>query len=107
MIYPLQKGVPKDIISPVGCNSLVAMMLAYYGTEKERKKSLERGYVKDIGSTVGIQSYRGQGYERAMSRNYFVNSRYLHLYVMVVLSGTRVVRVRWVWEAAPCRWAAS
>ena len=60
-IYPLQKGLLKDIISPVGCNSLVAMMLAYYGAEKERKKSLERGYVKDIGSTVGIQSYRGSG----------------------------------------------
>jgi len=65
-------------------------------------KKLARGHVKDIGSTVGIQSYRGQGYEGAMSGNFFANSRHLHLYVMDVLSGARVGRVRWVWEAAPC-----
>jgi hypothetical protein len=29
--------------------------------EKERKKSLTRGHVKDIGSAEDIQSYRGQG----------------------------------------------
>jgi hypothetical protein len=68
---------------------------------KKRKKSLTRGHAKDTGSTMGIQSYKGQGYEGAKSGNGFVNSRYLHLYVMVVLSGARVVRVRWVWEAAP------
>ena len=50
---------------------------------------------------MGIQSYRGQGYEGAMSGNCFANSPYLHIYVMAVLSGARVVRVRWVWEAAP------
>jgi hypothetical protein len=39
--------------------------------EKERKKSLTRGYVEDIGSAEGIQSYGGQGYEGAMSGKYF------------------------------------
>ena len=57
--------------------------------------------MKDIGSTVGIQFYTGQGYEWAMSGNCFANSRHLHLYVVVVLSGARVVRVQWVWEAVP------
>jgi hypothetical protein len=42
---------------------------------------------------VGIQSYRGQGYEGDKSGNCFTNSRYIQLYVMVVLSGARVVRV--------------
>ena len=37
------------------------------GKEKERKKSLTRGHVEDIGSTMGIQSYEGQGYEGVMS----------------------------------------
>ena len=60
---------------------------------KERKKFLIRGHVEDIGSTVGIQSYRGQGYEEAMSGNCFANFRHLHLYVMDVFSGARVVRV--------------
>ena len=49
--------------------------------------------MKDIGSKVGIQSYRGQGYEGAMSGDCFANSQYLPLDVMVVLSGARVVRV--------------
>ena len=62
--------------------------------KRKKEKSLSRGHVKDIGSTVGIQSYRGQGYEGDMSGNCFANSRHLHLYVMVVLSGARVVRVR-------------
>ena len=31
--------------------------------KKERKKSLTRGHVKDIGSATGIQFYSGQGYE--------------------------------------------
>ena len=57
--------------------------------------------MKDIGSTVGIQSYRGQEYEGAMSGNNFANSLQLQLYVMVLLSGARVVRVLRVWEAAP------
>jgi len=69
---------------------------------QERKKSLTRGHVKDIGSATDIQSYRGQGYEGTMSGNYFANSRHLHLYVMVLLSGARVVRARWAWEASPC-----
>jgi hypothetical protein len=30
-------------------------------SNKERKKSLTRGHVKGIGSTMGIRSYRGQG----------------------------------------------
>jgi hypothetical protein len=45
--------------------------------KKERKKSLTRGHVNDIGSTVGIQPYWGQGYEGAKSGNCFENSRYL------------------------------
>jgi hypothetical protein len=35
--------------------------------KRERKKSLTRGHVKDIGSAKGIQFYRGQGYEGAIS----------------------------------------
>ena len=69
--------------------------------EKEGKKSRTRGHVKDIGSTVGIQLYRGQGYEGAMSGDCFTNFWHLHLYVMAVLSGARVVRVRWVLRRPP------
>jgi hypothetical protein len=58
----------------------------------KRKKSLTRGHVKDIGSIVGIRSYRGQGYEGAMSGDCFENFWHLHLYVMAVLSRARVVR---------------
>ena len=53
------------------------MDLAYKGLgdieerKKERKKSLTRGHVKNIGSAEGIQSYRGQGYEGAMSGECF------------------------------------
>jgi hypothetical protein len=39
--------------------------------KKKRKKSLTRGHVKDIGSAWGIQSYRGQGYEGAISGKCF------------------------------------
>ena len=35
--------------------------------KKEIKKLLTIGHVKDIGSAWGIQSYRGQGYEGAIS----------------------------------------
>ena len=49
--------------------------------------------MKDIGSTVGIRSYRGQGYEGVMTGKCIANSQHLHLYVMVVLSGALVVRV--------------
>jgi hypothetical protein len=49
--------------------------------------------MEDIGSIVGIQSYEGQGYEGVMSGKCIATSRHLHLYVMAVLSGARVVRV--------------
>ena len=37
------------------------------GRRKERKKSLAREHVKDVGSAEGIQSYKGQGYEGAIA----------------------------------------
>jgi len=49
--------------------------------------------VEDIGSTMGIQSYRGQGYEGVLSGKYIARSRHPHFYVMAVLSGARVVRI--------------
>jgi hypothetical protein len=52
--------------------------------------------VEDIGSTVVIQSYEGQGYEGVMFGKCIARSRHTHLYVMAVLSGARVVRVLWV-----------
>jgi len=39
--------------------------------KKERKKSLTRGHVKDLGSAGGIQSYRGQRYEEAIGGKCF------------------------------------
>ncbi len=60
---------------------------------KERKKSLTRGHVEDIGSTVGIHSYEGQVYEGIMSGKCITTSRHPHFYVMAVLAGARVVRV--------------
>ncbi len=48
--------------------------------------------MKDIGSTVGIRSYRGQGYEGVMTGSELRISGN-HLYVMVVLSGARIVCV--------------
>ena len=63
-----------------------------FSTKKERKKSLTRGHVKDIGSAVGMQSYRGRGTKGLLPGSAFVTSRYLRLYVMDVLSRARVVR---------------
>ncbi len=48
--------------------------------------------MKDAGSAEGIQSYRGQRYEGVITGKLIVSFRYLHLYVMVVLSGARVER---------------
>ena len=59
---------------------------------KKRKKSLTKGHVKDIGSAVGMQSYRGRVTKGLLPGSAFVTSRYLHLYVMAMLSGARVVR---------------
>ena len=59
---------------------------------KIKQKSLTRGHVENIRSIVGIQSYEGQGYEGVMSGRCIATSRHLHLYVMAVLSGARVVR---------------
>ena len=61
-------------------------------SKKERRKSLTRWHVKDIGSAGGIQSYGGRGTKGLWPGSAFVTSRYLHLYVMAVLSGARVVR---------------
>ena len=47
--------------------------------KKERMKSLARGHVKDNGSTMGIQSCRGHGYDGAMSGDCFANSRHLQM----------------------------
>jgi hypothetical protein len=77
-----------------------SMCLAF--EKKEINKSLTRGHVNDIGSAVGMQSYRGMGMKGLLPGSAFVTSRYLHLYVMVVLSGARVVRALRVCVAAPC-----
>ncbi len=58
--------------------------------------------MKDIGSAVGMQSYRGRGTKGIWPGSVVVTSRYLHLYVMVVLSGAHVVRALLVCVAAPC-----
>ena len=55
--------------------------------------------MEDIGSTVGIEPYRGYGYEGAIAGKCFAISRHLHLYVIVVFSGSRVVCDLWVREA--------
>jgi hypothetical protein len=39
--------------------------------EKEKKKSLTRGHVKDIGFAKGIHSHRRQGYEGAIAGKCF------------------------------------
>ena len=49
--------------------------------------------MEDIGSIVGIQYYEGRGYEGVMPGKCIATSRHPHLYVMVVLSGARVVSV--------------
>jgi hypothetical protein len=56
--------------------------------EKERKKSLTRGHVEDIGSTVGIQSYEGQGYEGVMSGECIATSQHPSLRDGGALRGT-------------------
>ncbi len=38
---------------------LCCLGVKFVTRKKERKKSLTRGHVKDIGSAVGMQSYRG------------------------------------------------
>ncbi len=43
--------------------------------EKERKKSLTRGHVIDIGSAGGIQSYGGRGTKGLWPGSAFVPSR--------------------------------
>jgi len=59
--------------------------------EEYKRKSLARRHTEDVGSTVGIQSYEGQGYEGVMFERCIATSRHPHLYVMAVLSGARVV----------------
>ena len=63
--------------------------------------SLTRGYVEDIGSAVGIQSYEQgtKGWCPGMCVD-IIPDRYG--YVMAVLSGARVVRVLSVCVAATC-----
>ena len=72
----------------------------------ERKKSLTRWHVKNIGFAGGIQSYEGQVMKRLCPGRAFVISRYLYLFVMAVLSGAFVVRVLLIFMAAPCCCAA-
>ncbi len=43
--------------------------------------------MEDIGSAMGIQSYRGQGYEGAIVGKCLASSRRFHLYVMDMLLG--------------------
>ena len=43
----------------------------YNDLKGRKKKPLTRGHVEDTGSAEGIQSYRGQGYEGAISRKCF------------------------------------
>jgi hypothetical protein len=93
MSYLPPKGFAKVSYRTITVQYITVIVPLIYRTKKERQKSLTRGHVQDIGSALGIYSYRGHGYEGAMSRNCFANSRHLHLYVMVVLSGARVVRV--------------
>jgi hypothetical protein len=68
---------------------------------KERKKSLTRGHVTDIGSTVGIKSYEGEVCEGVTSGKCVSTSLHPHLCLMAVLSGARIVHVLWVCVAAP------
>ena len=42
----------------------------------------------------------GRGTKGLCPGSAFVTSRYFHLYVMAVLSGSRVVRVLWLFTAA-------
>ena len=83
------------------CNVMVANINLLGCFLEEIMKSLTRGHVEDIGSTMGIQSYEGQGYEGAMSGKRIATSRQPHLYVMAVLSGARALRVLWLWVVAP------
>ncbi len=69
-----------------------AGLKSYRLRKKERKKSLARGHVKDIGSAGVYSPIGGRGTKGLYPGSAFVPSRYLHLYVMVVLSGARVVR---------------
>jgi len=55
---------------------------------------------------MGIQSYMGQGYEGKATGVRVTATRRPLLYVMVVLSGARVVRAMCVCVAAPCCWVA-
>ncbi len=83
-------------------------MLILYSTriistvERKRKIKLTIGHVEDIGSTMGIHSYKGQWYEGVMSEKFIAISRHPHLYVMTVPYGARVVRILLVCMAAPC-----
>ena len=56
--------------------------------------------MKDIGSAVGMQLYRDRGTKGLWPGSAVVTSLYLHLYVMDVLSGARVVRALLVCVAA-------
>ncbi len=86
---------------------------------EERNKSLARGHVKDIGSVEGIQSYKGQWYEWAMSVKCFCEfpvpqslrdgcalrgacrARHVNIYGGSLLMGGLAMRWGWdlVWSA--------
>jgi hypothetical protein len=63
LLTPHPQGRKRESREPYGSVGKGGRSAYPFQKKKERKKSLSRGHVKDIGSTVGIQSYRGQGYE--------------------------------------------
>jgi hypothetical protein len=89
---------------------LCAMTSLVMTRKKERKKSLTRGHVEDIGSTVGIPSYKRRGRRSGVPGCVSTSSRTGKFYVMAVLSGARVVRVLCVCVSASswvvARWCA-
>ncbi len=54
---PIPPLDPRTSLTTEICGNFDNLSIYYWDKEKERKKSLTRGHLKDIGSTVGIQSY--------------------------------------------------
>jgi hypothetical protein len=95
--------MPKAQLSYLNANKKEKTLPNTLGNQRKRKrKSITRGHVKDIGSAGGIHSYGGRGTKGLWPGSAFVTSWYLHLYVMAVLSGARVVRALLVRVTAPC-----
>jgi len=90
----------------VAAHCYATLLLGYIERRKERNP-LQKGLEEDIGTAVGMQSYiTDKGTKGEFPGCVYEATRRHQLYVIMVLSGMRVVHVLCVCVDAPCCRAA-